>query len=108
MYAQNSNEMGWEDTTLKAMSQHFSNVAKKYRNLRTTDSEPISLIVDKLKNLDHVEAVDVGCGAGRYDPSDAGITETTGRLRSVRRWHEATRITLATLTKAHFSVGSRQ
>src|SRR4030042_6343511 len=67
MYAQNSNEMGWEDTTLKAMSQHFSNVAKKYRNLRTTDSEPISVIVDKLKNLDHIEAVDVGCGAGRYD-----------------------------------------
>ncbi len=67
MYAQNSNEMGWENTAIKAMDQHFSNVAKKYRNLRTTDSEPISLIVDKLKNLDHIEAVDVGCGAGRYD-----------------------------------------
>lgn len=50
-----------------AMDKHFSRVAKKYRNLRTTDSEPISLIVDKLKNLEYIEAVDVGCGAGRYD-----------------------------------------
>ena len=50
-----------------AMDKHFSNVAKKYRNLRTTDSEPISLIVSKLDDLDHIEAVDVGCGAGRYD-----------------------------------------
>ena len=49
------------------MDKHFSRVAKKYRNLRTTDSEPISIIVNKLSNLDHIEAVDVGCGAGRYD-----------------------------------------
>ena len=49
------------------MDRHFSKIAKKYRHLRTTDSEPISVIVDKLKNLYHVEAVDVGCGAGRYD-----------------------------------------
>jgi ubiquinone/menaquinone biosynthesis C-methylase UbiE len=48
-------------------SQHFSQIAKKYRKLRTTDSEPISVIVDKVNNLDHVEAVDVGCGDGRYD-----------------------------------------
>src|SRR4030042_5006327 len=67
MYAQNSNEMDRENIVPKVMGQHFSRVAKKYRNLRTTDSEPISVIVDKLKNLDHIEAVDVGCGAGRYD-----------------------------------------
>jgi ubiquinone/menaquinone biosynthesis C-methylase UbiE len=67
MFAQNFYEMRWENPALKAMSQHFSNVAKKYRNLRATDSEPISLIVDKLKNLNHIEAVDVGCGEGRYD-----------------------------------------
>jgi ubiquinone/menaquinone biosynthesis C-methylase UbiE len=48
-------------------NQHFSKIAKKYRQLRTTDSEPVSVIIDKLKNLEHVEAVDVGCGAGRYD-----------------------------------------
>lgn len=67
MSTQNINEMGRENAALKAMGQHFSNIAKKYRNIRTTDSEPISLIADKLKNLDHIEAVDVGCGAGRYD-----------------------------------------
>jgi len=67
MSIQNINEMGRENAALKAMGQHFSNIAKKYRNIRTTDSEPISLIADKLKNLDHIEAVDVGCGAGRYD-----------------------------------------
>jgi ubiquinone/menaquinone biosynthesis C-methylase UbiE len=67
MIAQNVRGMGSENTAPKAMDQHFSKVAKKYRNIRTTDSEPISLIVDKLKNLNHIEAVDVGCGAGRYD-----------------------------------------
>lgn len=51
----------------KDFSRHFSSIAKKYRNLRTTDSEPISLIVNKLVNLEHIEAADVGCGAGRYD-----------------------------------------
>jgi ubiquinone/menaquinone biosynthesis C-methylase UbiE len=67
MSAQNLNEMEWEKPASKAMNKHFSKVAKKYRNLRATDSEPISVIVDKLENRDHIEAVDVGCGAGRYD-----------------------------------------
>jgi len=51
----------------KPIDRHFSQIAKKYRNLRTTDSEPVSVIVDKLQNMQHVEAVDVGCGDGRYD-----------------------------------------
>ncbi|OGO18409.1 MAG: hypothetical protein A2Z15_02145 [Chloroflexi bacterium RBG_16_50_11] len=59
--------MEWEKPASKDMDKHFSRISKKYRNLRATDSEPISLIVDKLKNLNNVEAVDVGCGAGRYD-----------------------------------------
>jgi ubiquinone/menaquinone biosynthesis C-methylase UbiE len=67
MVAQSIDGMGFENPLRKYFTRHFSRVAKKYRNLRTTDSEPISLIVDKLKNLDHIEAVDVGCGAGRYD-----------------------------------------
>jgi ubiquinone/menaquinone biosynthesis C-methylase UbiE len=67
MFSQNAHEMNKENITPKVMGQHFSRVAKKYRNLRTTDSEPISVIVDKLKNLEHIEAADVGCGAGRYD-----------------------------------------
>jgi ubiquinone/menaquinone biosynthesis C-methylase UbiE len=60
-------ENEWEKPAAKSMDQHFSEVAKKYRKLRTTDSEPLSIIADKLKGLAHVEAVDVGCGAGRYD-----------------------------------------
>ncbi len=67
MHSQSAYEMNQENTAIKAMDGHFSSVAKKYRNLRTTDSEPISLIVNKLINLEHIEAVDVGCGAGRYD-----------------------------------------
>lgn len=50
-----------------AMYHHFSSIAKKYCKLRTTDSEPISLIVNKLINLNNIKAADVGCGSGRYD-----------------------------------------
>jgi ubiquinone/menaquinone biosynthesis C-methylase UbiE len=67
MVAQGIDGRAFEKPSREDFTRHFSRVAKKYRNLRTTDSEPISLIVDKLKNLDHIEAVDVGCGAGRYD-----------------------------------------
>jgi ubiquinone/menaquinone biosynthesis C-methylase UbiE len=49
------------------MYHHFSNIAGKYRDLRKTDLEPISLIANKLQYLTHIEAADVGCGAGRYD-----------------------------------------
>jgi ubiquinone/menaquinone biosynthesis C-methylase UbiE len=67
MFYQNAYEIEGENTAPKAMDRHFSSISKKYRNLRVTDSEPISLIVNKLKDLDYIEAVDVGCGAGRYD-----------------------------------------
>jgi len=46
---------------------HFSRVAHKYEDLRTTDLEPILFIKKKLQNLTEIEATDVGCGAGRYD-----------------------------------------
>jgi ubiquinone/menaquinone biosynthesis C-methylase UbiE len=64
---QNEWYMESENNRLHSMNTHFSKIAKKYRKLRTTDSEPLSIIADKLKDLNHVEAVDVGCGAGRYD-----------------------------------------
>jgi len=46
---------------------HFSRVSARYRELRTTDKEPIIFISESLKNLHAVKAADVGCGAGRYD-----------------------------------------
>lgn len=67
MFVENSDEMDRANTIFKSMQKHFSSIAQKYRNLRTTDSEPITLIVNKLANFGSIEAVDVGCGTGRYD-----------------------------------------
>jgi ubiquinone/menaquinone biosynthesis C-methylase UbiE len=50
-----------------AIGRHFSRIASIYRRLRTTDSEPVSIIANKLKGMAKIDAVDVGCGAGRYD-----------------------------------------
>lgn len=51
--------------------EHFAKVAPKYRNIRTTDLEPIFVIKSYLKDLvgslPEFLAADVGCGAGRYD-----------------------------------------
>ncbi len=49
------------------MYDHFSHVASSYRHIRQTDPEPILFISEGLKGLSHVQAADVGCGAGRYD-----------------------------------------
>ncbi len=49
------------------MLSHFSQVASKYRQVRTTDVEPIAFIGEILKDFPEVKAADVGCGAGRYD-----------------------------------------
>lgn len=49
------------------MHDHFSLVAPDYREIRTTDDEPVLFIADILKNLPEVKAADIGCGAGRYD-----------------------------------------
>jgi len=46
---------------------HFSRIAHKYEDLRTTDQKPILFIKDKFQNLSEIEAADVGCGGGRYD-----------------------------------------
>ena len=49
------------------LHEHFSTVAKVYRELRTTDEAPIRFIRDQLAGLASIRAADVGCGAGRYD-----------------------------------------
>lgn len=51
---------------MKNIHHHFANVAPKYRDLRTTDNEPVAFIEKKVRNLEKIRAADVGCGAGRY------------------------------------------
>ncbi|MBI2666280.1 class I SAM-dependent methyltransferase [Candidatus Woesearchaeota archaeon] len=52
---------------MKNIHPHFSKIAHRYRNLRTTDVEPILFIKKKLQKNQKIVAVDIGCGAGRYD-----------------------------------------
>lgn len=52
---------------MKNIHHHFSKIAHKYRDLRTTDLEPILFIEKKLQKYPKLVAADVGCGAGRYD-----------------------------------------
>ena len=48
------------------MHNHFSNVASKYRSVRTLDTNPILHIKDKLKEKSKISMADIGCGDGRY------------------------------------------
>jgi SAM-dependent methyltransferase len=48
------------------MQEHFSKVAPAYNEIRTTDSEPIGYIRDRLGGTDRLTGLDVGTGAGRY------------------------------------------
>ncbi len=52
---------------LTGMQGHFAKVAAVYREMRTTDAEPIHHIRDQLAGRHAVTAADIGCGAGRYD-----------------------------------------
>ena len=52
---------------MTTQNKHFSNIADKYRDLRTTDLEPVLCIKKGLEKLPRIEAANVGCGAGRYD-----------------------------------------
>ena len=54
-------------TAREEMQSHFALVAGKYRDLRTTDPAPIHYIKDKHRHLWQILALDIGCGAGRYD-----------------------------------------
>ena len=46
--------------------KHFSEIASKYRHLRTTDSGPILHIKNQLSEKSEIVMADVGCGDGRY------------------------------------------
>jgi len=49
------------------MDRHFTEVSAVYRDLRTTDREPVERIAMELEGLAHPKGADIGCGAGRYD-----------------------------------------
>jgi ubiquinone/menaquinone biosynthesis C-methylase UbiE len=51
---------------MKSINTHFSTIAQKYRELRTTDLEPIYYIKKEVENFSKIIAADVGCGVGRY------------------------------------------
>ncbi len=67
MCSQVTNRADLNYATPTIFHNHFSEVARRYHDFRTTDSEPITLIYEELKKLAHIEAVDIGCGPGRYD-----------------------------------------
>ncbi len=49
------------------IGEHFSDVASIYKNIRTTDIEPVLYIGKILSNIQNLKIADVGCGDGRYD-----------------------------------------
>ncbi len=48
------------------MQQHFSTIAERYRELRTTDPAPVESIRKGLSYERPLQGLDVGCGTGRY------------------------------------------
>ena len=48
------------------MSDHFSQVASIYSQIRTIDLDPINYIAKKLASMSNIVAADIGCGDGRY------------------------------------------
>jgi len=48
------------------MSDHFSQVASIYSQIRTIDYELINYITKKLASMSNIVAADIGCGDGRY------------------------------------------
>ena len=51
---------------MKNIEEHFSTIADKYRELRTTDLKPILHMEKELQELTKIKAADIGCGCGRY------------------------------------------
>lgn len=51
---------------MNRMDEHFSNVAVRYNDIRQTDHEPVAHMRDLFSKHESCDAVDVGCGPGRY------------------------------------------
>lgn len=52
--------------TVYKHSDHFRVIAPRYHHLRTTNVEPVAFIARQLKSVPVINAVDIGCGTGRY------------------------------------------
>ncbi len=50
----------------QAMEEHFKGIAKMYREVRTTDEEPVRYIVSTLGGTKKTNFAEIGCGTGRY------------------------------------------
>jgi len=48
------------------INNHFSKIASKYKNLRTTDADHIQHIINRLSKKSGIIMADIGCGDGRY------------------------------------------
>jgi len=53
-------------SVVSLMSDHFSQVASIYSQIRTIDLDPINYIAKKLASKSKIVAADIGCGDGRY------------------------------------------
>ena len=72
MYQVHEDRMMYYETVSEneEMSSHFGAIAHKYKDIRTTDREPIVYIKERLLEMFHcrpIPVLDVGCGDGRYD-----------------------------------------
>lgn len=67
MAAHDSMDKDWQDSISRSSDKQFTDTAGKISNSKTTDSEPVSVIVSKFSHVDLVQSVDMGCGAARYD-----------------------------------------
>jgi ubiquinone/menaquinone biosynthesis C-methylase UbiE len=47
-------------------NSHFSKIASKYKDLRTTDTDHIQYIKNQLSKKSQISMADIGCGDGRY------------------------------------------
>jgi len=50
----------------QVMDEHFKNIARNYREFRTTDEEPIRYIASRLGGSEKLDLAEIGCGSGRY------------------------------------------
>lgn len=107
-------------TTLSDMDRHFTEVSSVYRDVRTTDREPIDWIARKLEDLPQPKGADIGCGAGRYDllmfktipglhltcvdANSAMLKETSGLLAA--NWIDAFEVRQATVEDLKLESGA--